>query len=172
MYRWIRASLVVLALTPAALRAQERPAPTIPLVPDQRIRAIFNDPGSGGLRHGATVLEVQGDSLLLLVKRMQRTVSYADLAEVEVGRGKGSRVKWAVAGTAIGTVVGGLLMMHDRAARPTAWVCETSGCFVRVERRAAYSPRRALAITVSGSVVGAVVGALLPGERWERLQPR
>jgi hypothetical protein len=159
-----------LALSPAAAQRSQ------PLRPEQRIR--FTAPAAGfPIQVGATVVETRGDSVVVQVHGTQTTLAMASLQGVSVSSGHGPRGKWAAFGAAVGTVAG---ITGAEAIRIGSWhhkhyetfqQCTSDGrCGYFYHLVTTPFPRkRYVAITAAGTVAGAVVGYVLPRDRWHPL---
>jgi hypothetical protein len=151
----------VLAVLPAALAAQE----SAPVRPSDRLR--FTAPGAGYDRPvTGTVVEVSGGDLHVALGRpndpraLLVVVPVASITQLERSAGRGSRALQgtygAVAGAGFGALAGVLqsrLQAHevDNLGRPLdreSHVVET---------------------TLAGAAFGALIGVVLPGERWRPL---
>jgi hypothetical protein len=157
--------LALLLLVPCPVAAQSH----IRLEPEQRIRLVAPEAGIGRAR-AATVLQMHGDSVLIQVNGMQRTVALADIQGLETSLGKGSRKRWALTGGAIGTVVGSGAALWARNNWLREVPVDVPGGVKHYSER--YSNTVLAGVAVTGTVLGVAIGALYPSDRWERVPLR
>jgi hypothetical protein len=147
--------LVLLALFPLTLAAQG------PLRSDQKIRVLVTERDMQW-RTAATVLEVRDDSVVLAVAGSQRTFARLDLSEFELGVGRGNRARWSALGAVSGTAAGFGFSLLDAIGYNRGQGHRDHP----LPPDPPYPAGRRIAVTLGGSVVGAVLGLLLPGEHW------
>lgn len=146
------------------------------VTPGQRVRVVFQE-GGFSRRTAATVLEVRGDSLTLQWNdadtRFQRTLLVTELQSLEVSRGKGRPVRWGTVGAVGGATAGLALSVLDKEwwnkfeEGPAFEGC-TPPC--NVYRPVPYPEWRRWTLVTGGLAVGAILGAVIPGDEWTRVR--
>lgn len=141
-----------LALAPAVLGAQRQ----APIGPEDRIRIVapaagLHEPVAG------TVLQVRADTVVLQMNAVQMTVPISAIRTLERSAGQGSRVRYGIYGGLLGTALG-------YAAGQVQYRAQ-AGYFR--DRQVHGRDSHVVEFTVAGAALGALVGALLPGERWK-----
>ncbi|HEX8430320.1 MAG TPA: hypothetical protein VF625_03495 [Longimicrobium sp.] len=174
--------VTLLLLLPRPAAAQEH----IRLEPEERIRLIAPKAGIGRAR-AATVLQMHGDSVLLQVNGLQREVALSQIEGLEISRGTGSRKRGAITGGVIGTVLGAgaAYWVHNSFPRkvgtpvpscrpPSSGVpISTPGCPVGMKYHdEPYPPAVLAGVAATGTLLGLVIGARFPSDRWERVPLR
>jgi hypothetical protein len=148
-------SLVSIAPSPAALAQQ------IPVSAGQRVRVEWEE-GQRRHRAGGTVLELRGDSLALTEPAGARTFALARLDRIDLrvarsrprGAARGAGLG-ALVGLAVGLAAGGAVLLD---CGPADEYCGLGFAFLSA------------AGLTTGTVVGAVAGAVSPGRRWQRVR--
>jgi hypothetical protein len=150
-----------LAVLPPALAAQEPAA----VRPNDRLR--FAAPSAGFATPVAgTVIEVRDGELHVVLGRsaddpagLLVVVPVRAVTSLERSGGRRSRLQYGLYGMGLGTGLGLLAgELHSRIEhRKVEYVDPTNVTTYSTE------------ITIAGAAIGAVVGALLPGERWRPL---
>jgi len=161
----LRPALLALALSvcPPIVAAQQ----PWPLEPDQRVR--ISSPGA----RGVFVVQSVGSGEIMLAQASGEvlTVSSGSITRLDVSRGPRPRSAGFGRGLAFGFIGGALvgivtgLADGDDVCEPGSW------CILQMS-----AEEKALAGGVAfgalGGLAGGVVGAALPGERWQRVAPR
>lgn len=142
-----------------------RPAATVPLAPESRVRMTWErtgDPASTPSAVEARVVRAVGDSLVVLVDgdREPRAVSLATIAQLEVLQRRSNGGKGAAIGLAIGGVLGavlGALAGDDCSGADDLCISHEGG---------------ALLLGTTGAVSGVLLGTLFgavssPAEHWQ-----
>ena len=160
----MRVSVLVLTalsfVLPAATNAQATP---VVLAPNTRIRFTVA-PDSAAVV--ARVVAQHGDSIWVRPERTGDTLSLraSSLARLDVSRGKETHARHAAGvGFLIGAVSGGIFgYATGEDCHPTDWIC-----FPRGETATA----GALMFGLLGAGAGAIVGWVMPVERWNHILP-
>lgn len=149
MKRYILTGILALLATAAPAYGQ--------LTVGQRIRVSAPKEGIYSTTMG-TIVELRPDSLVVEVRGLQENVARSSIVRLDVSEGRRSTIGATTFGAAMGLAAGyGAGWLHHKLA-------------VEGEDVDAYSgkarDRRPLFV-LGGGVLGAVVGALRPGERWK-----
>ncbi|HEV2150211.1 MAG TPA: hypothetical protein VGR37_22625 [Longimicrobiaceae bacterium] len=128
------------------------------LQPGARIRVLA--PGAGLHDNvAATVVHTAGDTLIVDVRQSQHVLLRAEVEELQVSRGKGSRVVYGAVGAVAGTGLGfGAMRFHQNT---------------RFNRDMhPYPTALAYGIVLGGTALGTAFGTLRPADRWEQVPLR
>ena len=147
-----------LALLPSVLCAQDTLVHA-----DQRIR--FVAPGAGYVTPvTGTVVEVRGEDLHLTLAEpegMLVVVPVSSITRLERSEGRRSRVRYGAYGLAQGTALGAVAGEGHSRLR-SRWAG-----FPDPDSLDTYATE----FTLAGALIGAMVGALRPGEQWRSVGP-
>lgn len=157
----MKAGLVVLAvamLIPVVATGQSSPVSA-----GTRVRVTA--PGKDLDQHVTTVVEIRGDSIVVLGDRNSSLpIGFADITEIEVSTGKRTHF-WRGAGLGLGIgVVAGLVIgavTHEECDPDPLF-----GCFLGPETASESAVLGGLTLGSIGLVAGAVIGAVSRTDRW------
>ena len=161
----------LLSLTPVRTVAQEAE-----LRPRQVVRVTA--PGDGWTSPvKGTVVEANAESLLLDVQGVQMQVQRVAITRLEVSEGKRDRLQWGAYGGALGLGLGyaaGRLHQSFSVQDSVRVHCIPSPACPRGfwNEPPEYDAGQTVAMLAAGTVIGALVGAILPGERWRSVNLR
>lgn len=157
------AVVLFLALGPATAAAQSRPVAS-----GDRIRVWTEDAANTQLRSKPVRGELTfwtADTIRILADRTlsDRAIALTSVTRVDVSAGRASRGRSAVRAGGIGLLLGGLtgtVIGYASGDDPPGWFSSSA------EEKAAIF---GILLGGTSTIVGGVIGAIRPGERWERV---